>query len=552
MSRAHFGIDGGCETYTTLTATSTEEEKKKERKDKDRKRKGACDPASREDCGLCTQDTSNFIYRPSTTKRGHPINLMHQCRAICETTKFRCRRHIWENDNPGWNNEYKQPLWCQQHAYMCANPSMGHKNWYKNVCDKDGLKQPDLQFMNSWIESQTPNKGLNRGKKYYDIIGINSKKLAQNIEDEFWYKVYGRSSTLMPDANDINKAYRDPKYLYLITKYFVYLEECANRRNRNNHICFSGEYDVQHDSYLRAIDVMVDAMKQRMHEVKSELPKVRAFLLSDMRDRYTKYLRQQEPRVNNIQETSHDIIFDSKDWGEPVIVTYRTLADLEKLNSVAPHLYTYLHPTLEYLEHNIELPHIATENTIVTSSGKKKLIPTNTKDFEKSIRHILSTGSILANDRKYPSVWSLLTFMDYWNIGVVDSEAIEIMRNMVATFPISTTMEMLNLAQEQGTNFFLKKHMRSIIREILDSQLTSIIKNYTDRLKKTRNSAESAYLTKSIEGFQKRVDNIEKYLDQVDIISKENFKSLAELNDSLENNKIVISDIANKISKHKK
>ena len=568
MSRARFGMDSGCESYTTQISTSTDAEKNRETKEKTRKRRGSCGPTSKDDCGLCIQDVRTFIFRSSTTKKGHPINLMHQCRAICESTGLRCRRHVWEKDTPGWRNEYQQPLWCEQHAHMCAHPQTGHKNWYKNVCDKDGLKQPDLQFMNNWIEAQTP-PGVPRRPYHYILNATTSKRkatrVAEQIETAFWRKVYKKSShAAAPSASDMADAYKDPTYLYLITKYFVFLEECANRRHRNNNICFSGEYDTQHDNYVRTIDVMIGIMKDHLPNVKSNLSAVRASLLSDTEDQYTLYLRQQEPRVTRIQDSEHTIIFNSNDWPGDVIITYRTVNDLKKLNGVAPQLYQYLYEysRLEYLENNIEIPPIATDNTIVTPSKKKKFISTDAKEFEKSIRHILSTSSIRDKDRRLPSVWSLLTFMDFWNIGVVDSDAGEIMRHMIHTFPISTTMEMLSLAQGQGNNFFLRKQARSIIREILNAKMDDMIENctnrileiYTNRIQKSKVSEELQDVTKNSERFKKRVDRIDQYLSRIDIIPNEIFKLVEMLNDDPGNNERVISKIhtvALKTLKHK-
>lgn len=555
MSRAYFGIDSGCKDYTTLTSASTEKEKKKETKEKEIKSRGACGQTSEEDCGLCLQDISKFIYRQSTTKKGHPINLMHQCRAICESTQMRCQRHVWEGDTFGWNNEYRQPLWCKQHAHMCAEPRVGHKSWYKNVCDKDGLKQPDLKFMDLWIESQTsrPRKGTPRKPYDYILDATTSdhaaKNVAENIEDEFWRKVYKKSSNESPYKSEIIEAYKDPKYLYLITKYFVFLMECAYRRNKNNHTCFSGEYDTQHDNYVRAIDVMIKVMKDHMPKVNSNLSTVRASLLADKHDIYTRYLREKEPSVNSIHEKRHEIIFRSKDWGtESVIATYRTIEDLKKLNSAAPFIYTQLYAAgIEHLEHDIEIPSISTENTIVSPGEKKKFIPTDMNEFEKSIRHILTTGSIPPKDYNKPYVYTLLLFMDFWNIGVVQSEAANIMYHMVETFPIKTTMEMLNLSQEQGNNFFLKKHTRPIIHEILNKRLEHIVEDYVQREKNSKNSKEKEYLNKTKEDFITMVRNIENYMDKLDSIPKDQFEYLAKLSgvSDIKENKLIISKFHN-------
>jgi hypothetical protein len=72
---------------------------------------------------------------------------------------------------------------------------------------------------------------------------------------------------------------------------------------------------------------------------------------------------------------------------------------------------------------------------------------------------------------------------------------------MVETFPIKTTMEMLNLSQEQGNNFFLKKHTRPIILEILNKRLEHIVEDYVQREQNSKNSKEKGYLNKTKEEF---------------------------------------------------
>jgi hypothetical protein len=544
MSR--FGEDDGCVSRST-----------------EKKRKGACGQTSMEDCGLCPSfNSKNFIYRKSVTKDGgHPINLMHQCRAICESTKLRCTRHVWEGDTRGWKNQYQQPLWCKQHAQMCdGGPGeLGHMGWYKKVCDTEGLKQPELRFMNEWV--MLPE---NKRNKYIRLRQSDPKEIAKWIEREFWYKVYEiPMSEPPPRTKDIEDAYKDSKYRDLITEYFVYLTECADRRMRNNNVCFTGEYDLHHDDYLNAIVNMINAMYQHMPVVRDNLTDMKNWLISNHADEFTRTLRLAEPRVGRIDVKLRTIKFASSEWPNRVHVICKTLNDWKNLNNVAPALYSLIYPRIEYLEDidvDMKMPKLDVL-TIVPDGEKGSYLHGPMMEYESAIQKLLFTGTIPSDIIDKRNVLGLLLFMDFWNIGVVTQDAEKIIQYLVDNRNISETVSFLSLSQAYGSNaFFIRKYMATIIESILRIRLEKIVEDYQKRIENPSKKEKKEDLEKSIYQFKKRVETIIKYVSTLqDPLPLEFFKKMINLDSTggqhqtaLVWNKVVISDLNDIVINSKK
>lgn len=541
MEKSQFDTDDGCDVNVN-----------------EKKRRGACGQTSMEDCGLCPDfNARNFIYRNSRTKSGHNIKLMHQCRAICESTGVRCTRHVWQDDAPGWNNQYQQPLWCKQHAEKCdgGQGRLGHMGWYKRICADGGLKQPKLKFMDDWI--MLPN---NKRNHYQFLRTANPQLLAELIEEEFWYKVYREPRNDPPSSKDIRRAYQDSNYLNLMTEYFVYLTECANRRLRNNDVCFTGEYDLFHDDYLKAVLNMINAMRQSMPLVYNNLEGMKTWLISNSADQFAVSLRLNEP-IEHVVEFSHKINFKSNEWSHRVQIQCKTYKDWKKLNDVAPSLYALLLPNIEYLDDidvDMNMPK-SDIPTIVPVAERSTYLHGNMLNFEHAIQQLLSsTGHIPANVITERNVLGILLFMDFWNIAVVPEDAEIIIKYLVHNKDMPETVSFLSLSQSYGSDgFFIRKHMAVIIESILRVLLTKIIEDYQKRLDNPKAGDVKKKLEENIRGFNNRVDTIVKYVRNLKKpIPSKIFEIMLNINTKggqhqtpLMWNKVVISDLNNFIIK---
>lgn len=486
-----FGEDNGCNSRTD-----------------DRKKEGACGQESEEDCGLCQQNI-DFKSMPIRTERGKNVMRMHQCRATCEKTGVRCKRHVWEGDEDGWTyNAYEQPLWCKQHLGMCSGVKgrgIGHMGWYKKICDADGLKQPELKFMDEWIE-----KPENKGYGGYETIknarsDLNRlKELAERIENQFWYQFY--RTKRVPSGNDIQKAYQDKDFLDFITKYFVFLKECKRRREVNNQVCFTQAHDKSHDSYLHAISAMVEAMENFMPEVKNNLDHVKKQII-ERNDTGARELLLNEPKVifNNKPRI---IRFDCSDWNNrSVYIKYNTIEELQQLSNVAPYLYEQVYTQIEYKRIKFELPPMKTDKTIVENVSEFAY-GASMNFFQNSIHHVLKYGTIMKKDTNQLFVLGILLFMDFWNIGIIDNDAATIANYLIHSPNPSNSIKFLFLSKQNGSNhFYIRIYMPKIINEMIDIRITNIINDYQNRIQQNKNVDESKTKIQNFTEIQKKIND---------------------------------------------
>lgn len=515
----------------------------------DRKKYGACGQESEEDCGLCKQEIK-FIERPVKTLKGKHIILSHQCRAVCNSTGLRCPRHVWEHDDvKSWGNAYEQPLWCKQHAGMCGGEvgrAVGHMGWYKRVCDVNGLKQDDLKFMDLWIERQD-----NKARGYDNIRTATLRTLADRIENEFWYHVYRKKSP--PTQRDIEDAYTDPDFVDLLTKYFVYLSECARRRIVNNEVCFQQLHDKSHDSYLLAISRMIESMNAHMPIVKSNLERVKKDLIARER---VEVLKLEEPVVI-FKNKPRILRFTSKDWDNKTIyIKYENAHDLNQLNGVAPLLYAQVYPQLEYKRIDFVLPSLVFDTSIVDTISTFSY-GGDIRTFEESITHILKTARILERDLNKPYVLGILLFMDFWEIGVIKNDGAQIVSNLIHTFNPSDAIKFLYLSKLNGSKtFYICKYLYEIIEEMIKQRIIIIETDYQSRLDKSSNEKEKSHLKNQLKSFQTIQEIIVSYLNILKNqdgaeITDSLWKLLLKIGniDELATNKQIISDIAKEIKR---
>jgi hypothetical protein len=524
--KKRFGKDAGCDSEIN-----------------DAKREGACGQESEEDCGLCKQKI-DFTKGIITTSKHKKINLMHQCRAICKSTNLRCPRHVWEGDENGWRfNAYEQPLWCKQHQEMCGGVKgggVGHMGWYKSVCDVGGLKQPELKFMDEWIERKD-NK-----ENGYELIKTAKKNpsdlrnLANRIENQFWYQFYRKKNP--PSTNDIEDAYKNMDFVDFITKYFVFLKECKRRRDVNNEVCFTQTHDPSHDSYLHAISAMVEAMEQYMPVVRDNLSRVEKELIKSSRS-----LRLDEPQVV-FKNKPRIVRFSCTDWGnKSVYVKYDTIEKLNDLYNVAPALYEQVYAQIEYKRIEFVMPSMKTDKSIV-SDVSEFAYGTSITYFQESINHVLTTGTILKKDTDQPYVLGMLLFMDFWNIGLVVEDAKTIMHHLIHSSNLSKSIEFLFLSQENGSNEFpIRTYMSKIINEMIDLRINSIIEDYEKRIQHSNQEGDK----KKIKNFEILQDTINKYITnhkQYPIVIWKRLLDI-KLEKDLEKNKLMIHGLYQDIKK---